>query len=57
MPDHSADPSAHPSASPTAPVVPGSLLEVFLAFARVSIFSFGGVLPWARRSWSSKSAG
>jgi chromate transporter len=49
MPDHSADPSAHPSASPTAPVLPGSLLEVFLAFARVSIFSFGGVLPWARR--------
>jgi chromate transporter len=41
--------SADPSTSATAPVVPGSLLEVFLAFARVSIFSFGGVLPWARR--------
>ena len=43
------DRSADPSAAATAPVVPGSLLEIFLAFARVSIFSFGGVLPWARR--------
>jgi chromate transporter len=43
------DRSADPSASAAAPAVPGSLLEIFLAFARVSICSFGGVLPWARR--------
>jgi chromate transporter len=44
-----ADPSADPSASPGGPVVPGSLVEIFLAFARVSLMAFGGVLPWARR--------
>jgi chromate transporter len=44
MSDRSADPSAS-----TVPVMPGSLFEIFLAFARVSISSFGGVLPWARR--------
>src|ERR1700749_989332 len=38
----------HPDAS-AAPVMPGSLLEIFLAFAWVSLKSFGGVLPWARR--------
>jgi chromate transporter len=43
------DRSADPSPSGAGPVVPGSPLEVFLAFARFSIFSFGGVLPWARR--------
>src|ERR1700759_1478452 len=29
--------------------MPGSLLEIFLAFAWGSLRSFGGVLPWARR--------
>jgi chromate transporter len=41
-------PADHPDAS-AAPVMPGSLLEIFLAFAWVSLKSFGGVLPWARR--------
>jgi chromate transporter len=52
-----ADPSADESGSPAGsvarslagPVVPGSLAEIFFAFARVSLMSFGGVLPWARR--------
>jgi chromate transporter len=44
-----ADPTADPSASLAGPVVPGSLVEIFLAFARVSLMAFGGVLPWARR--------
>jgi chromate transporter len=39
-------PADHPD---VAPVVPGSLTEIFLAFAWVSLRSFGGVLPWARR--------
>jgi chromate transporter len=29
--------------------MPRSLIEIFLAFAWVSLRSFGGVLPWARR--------
>jgi hypothetical protein len=32
-----------------APIMPGSIAEIFLAFAWVSLKSFGGVLPWARR--------
>jgi chromate transporter len=44
-----ADPSTDQSATPAGPVAPGSLAEIFLAFARVSLVSFGGVLPWARR--------
>ena len=44
-----ADPSADRSVSPAGPVAPGSLAEIFFAFARVSLVSFGGVLPWARR--------
>jgi chromate transporter len=44
-----ADQSIDPSATPAGPVAPGSLAEIFLAFARVSLVSFGGVLPWARR--------
>jgi chromate transporter len=46
-----------PPDSPTAPVpashmtaaAPG-LLELFLAFARISLAGFGGVLVWARRA-------
>jgi chromate transporter len=47
--DPPAEPPADPSASPAGPVVPGSLVEIFFAFARVSLMAFGGVLPWARR--------
>jgi chromate transporter len=35
-------------ADSTAPAKP-SLAELFLAFAKVSLSGFGGVLPWARR--------
>lgn len=45
MPDPTND-TADPAARS---VVPGSLAEIFLAFAAVSLVSFGGVLPWARR--------
>jgi chromate transporter len=44
-----ADRSAEQAAVSADPVVPGSLAEIFFAFARVSLMSFGGVLPWARR--------
>jgi chromate transporter len=44
-----ADPSAEQAAVAGSAVVPGSLAEIFFAFARVSLMSFGGVLPWARR--------
>jgi chromate transporter len=47
--DQPADQPAAPSAALTGPVAPGSLVEIFLAFASVSLMSFGGVLPWARR--------
>src|ERR1700760_2143802 len=47
-PSMAALPAAAPDVS-AAPVKPGSLLEIFLAFAWVSLRSFGGVLPWARR--------
>jgi chromate transporter len=47
--DPPAEPPADPSASSAGPVVPGSLVEIFFAFARVSLMAFGGVLPWARR--------
>jgi chromate transporter len=39
-------PADHPDA---APIMPSSIIEIFLAFAWVSLRSFGGVLPWARR--------
>jgi chromate transporter len=49
MADPTAAPSSDQSLASAGPVVPGSLAEIFLAFARVSLMSFGGVLPWARR--------
>lgn len=33
----------------TQAINPPGLLELFLAFAKVSLSGFGGVLPWARR--------
>jgi len=44
-----ADPPAVSSTASAGRVAPGSLMEIFLAFAVVSLKSFGGVLPWARR--------
>ncbi len=43
------DPPDHTANLAGAAVAPGSLTEIFLAFAGVSLISFGGVLPWARR--------
>jgi hypothetical protein len=45
-------PAAEPKASSTVPAVVApqlSIADLFLAFAGVSISSFGGVLAWARR--------
>ncbi|MBV9969107.1 MAG: chromate transporter [Xanthobacteraceae bacterium] len=39
----------NPADDSATPVTPGSIGEIFLAFAWVSLRSFGGVLPWARR--------
>lgn len=47
-------PSVNPSPSPAqlapaAPVPPPNLAEFFMAFAKVSLAGFGGVLAWSRR--------
>jgi chromate transporter len=42
-------PAGAPTAVPPASASPG-LLELFLAFAKMSLAGFGGVLVWARRS-------
>jgi chromate transporter len=47
-------PSANPSPSPAPPATaaqqpPPSLAELFIAFAKVSLAGFGGVLAWSRR--------
>jgi chromate transporter len=51
MSDADATPSRPPATDPDAATAsPGpSLAALFLAFARVSISSFGGVLAWSRR--------
>ena len=36
-----------PSPAPVAP--PPSLAELFVAFATISLYGFGGVLAWSRR--------
>src|ERR1700712_698130 len=43
-------PAAHPAPDIPAPAAPPSLLELFLAFAKVSLSGFGGVLVFARRA-------
>jgi chromate transporter len=50
MPEPDSTPSRSPAANPD-PVAASrpSLAALFLAFARVSISSFGGVLAWSRR--------
>ena len=42
-------PAAVPAAAPPAAAAP-QLLELFVAFAKMSLAGFGGVLVWARRS-------
>jgi chromate transporter len=43
-----ATPSPPPSASPS-PAAPPTVLELFIAFAIISLSGFGGVLYWSRR--------
>lgn len=47
-PELESRPSRQGSGSPAAPMRP-SLIELMLAFAKVSLSGFGGVLPWVRR--------
>jgi len=50
MSDPDSTPSRSPATNPDAVAAPRpSLAALFLAFARVSISSFGGVLAWSRR--------
>jgi chromate transporter len=42
-------PSAAAPAPDTAPSTPPGLIELFLAFAKMALAGFGGVLFWARR--------
>jgi chromate transporter len=49
MPSH-ASPASNPDLEPTAPAEPPGLIELFMAFAKMSLAGFGGVLAWARRS-------
>src|SRR6266852_1799007 len=35
--------------SPSSPDLPPTLLELFVAFALISLCGFGGVLAWSRR--------
>jgi chromate transporter len=39
------------------PASPPTVLELFIAFAIISLSGFGGVLYWSRRSWSSSANG
>src|SRR5271167_4151439 len=43
-----ATPDPQPS-SPSPPAVQPTLGEIFVAFAKISLSGFGGVLAWARR--------
>jgi chromate transporter len=43
-------PAPDPDQEPSLPVDPPGLLALFVAFAKMSLAGFGGVLPWARRA-------
>src|SRR5476651_2512979 len=43
-------PAAIPAPDIRTPVVPPGLLQLFLAFAKISLSGFGGVLVFARRA-------
>ncbi|WKA27371.1 chromate transporter [Bradyrhizobium roseum] len=50
MPENSTSAGAPaPDLSPFPPPTPPGLLELFVAFAKMSLAGFGGVLVWARR--------
>jgi chromate transporter len=48
--DTSPDSALEPDLSASRPPVQPTLMELFLAFAKMSLAGFGGVLGWARRS-------
>jgi chromate transporter len=43
-------PAAVPAPEIQAPATPPGLLQLFLAFAKISLSGFGGVLVFARRA-------
>jgi chromate transporter len=43
------DSAGPPATSPSVPPHRPQLGELFVAFALVSLYSFGGALPWSRR--------
>src|SRR3954452_9862818 len=43
-------PASGPDQEPSLPADPPGLLALFVAFAKMSLAGFGGVLPWARRA-------
>ena len=45
-----ASPASDPAQEPSAPADPPGLFTLFVAFAKMSLAGFGGVLAWARRS-------
>lgn len=49
LPDSSPDAAPAPDAPASSPPNQPGLLELFLAFAKMSLAGFGGVLVWARR--------
>jgi chromate transporter len=42
--------ASDPDLTPSVPADPPGLIELFVAFAKMSLAGFGGVLGWARRS-------
>ena len=42
--------ASDPDPTPSVPADPPGLIELFVAFAKMSLAGFGGVLGWARRS-------
>lgn len=46
----SASPDPTPDPETSAPLGSPGLIQLFLAFAKMSLAGFGGVLPWARRA-------
>ena len=49
MPENSPPAAAPAPDAPVSPPTPPGLLELFIAFAKMSLAGFGGVLVWARR--------
>ena len=54
-PEQSETPSPEPA--PVAQQEPPSVPELFMAFAKVSLAGFGGVLAWSRRMMVKNAIG